>query len=435
MSSLIKFENCEFNEHEYIEFLRLLASESKFLQNGGDHVAQETLAANHVIARLQPYINMGLIKCTKYEYVEGRANLIIEYGDMSEDCKTLTFAGSHFDVVPADPSAWDFDPFQLSVEGDKLRFRGSTDCLGHVALTTILLEELAKNNVQLKYRFVVVFIADEEVGKNPDVGVLHLDRDGHLDHIKGGSVYWIDASDAEPVLATGSAIAWELKVTGKKAHTGFLHHGVNPLPIAMEATKAIVQEFNRLCPRSEKDDEYNFKAHSNMKPTIWSMPEGSSANQFSDWCKVTGDVRMTPFLDPFTVKDQICKFVENLRVEDLPKWHDHFDTSCGKGDEKVTAKLEFKWVFGPYCGVAVSKESKGWDMIVKATEQFHGSCKGCSDLGALPLVREMKDAGIDIQIIGYGVTKAYHANNEYCTISGMRKGFNILKTLLEIANE
>lgn len=32
----------------------------------------------------------------------------------------------------------DFDPFTLSIEGDKLRGRGTTDCLGHVALLTEL---------------------------------------------------------------------------------------------------------------------------------------------------------------------------------------------------------------------------------------------------------------------------------------------------------
>jgi acetylornithine deacetylase/succinyl-diaminopimelate desuccinylase-like protein len=55
-------------------------------------------------------------------------------------------------------------------------------------------------------------------------------------------------------------------------------------------------------------------------------------------------------------------------------------------------------------------------------------------LGAVPLVKEMQDLGIDIQIIGYGNKNAYHANNEYCTLSGMEKGFNILSTLLQMAN-
>ena len=82
-------------------------------------------------------------------------------------------------------------------------------------------------------------------------------------------------------------------------------------------------------------------------------------------------------------------------------------------------------MFGPYCGIACDNKSKGYEMIKSATLEHHGSCKGCSGLGAIPLVKEMQDIGIDIQIIGYGDNVAYHANNEFCTLSGMNKGFNI----------
>ena len=37
------------------------------------------------------------------------------------------------DVVPANPENWQRDPFKLTVEGDQLFGRGTTDCLGHVS--------------------------------------------------------------------------------------------------------------------------------------------------------------------------------------------------------------------------------------------------------------------------------------------------------------
>lgn len=48
----------------------------------------------------------------------------------------MSFVGCHMDVVTANPDSWTFDPFTLGVEGDQLRGRGTTDCLGHVALVT-----------------------------------------------------------------------------------------------------------------------------------------------------------------------------------------------------------------------------------------------------------------------------------------------------------
>eukprot|EP00959_Pyramimonas_sp_CCMP1952_P337099 7059058-Pyramimonas_sp.AAC.1 len=67
----------------------------------------------------------------------GRGNLIITYPG-EEGGPIMSFVGCHMDVVPANPETWDTDPFKLIVEGDKLIGRGTTDCLGHVALVTQL---------------------------------------------------------------------------------------------------------------------------------------------------------------------------------------------------------------------------------------------------------------------------------------------------------
>ncbi len=60
--------------------------------------------------------------------------------------------GSHMDVVHADPSKWERDPFTLSVEGDRLYGRGTTDCLGHVALLTQFFKRLAELRPTLNVR-------------------------------------------------------------------------------------------------------------------------------------------------------------------------------------------------------------------------------------------------------------------------------------------
>ena len=50
-------------------------------------------------------------------------------------------------------------PFLLLLQGDKLYGRGTTDCLGHVALITELFIQLAQKKPKLKYSVVAVFIA------------------------------------------------------------------------------------------------------------------------------------------------------------------------------------------------------------------------------------------------------------------------------------
>lgn len=430
MSSTGRTFPITFNETQFVELLRDLVSNSYYLQNGGGCVAQETLSANIVIDRLKPHIDAGLIKCNKIEYVKGRANLILEYGHGD---KTMAFAGSHFDCVPADPTQWTYDPFKLTVVGDKCYARSTTDCNCHIALETLILDQLATNNINLGYKLIVVMIADEEVGSDPEVGVLHLDKDGLLDEMKKGPVYWIDSADVVPVLASGTALAWKLRVNGKKAHTGFPLNGINPIPIAMDVTRMLCDKFHELYPLSEKDTEYNFSTHSNMKPTLWKMPEGASANQYSDWVEVIGDVRMTPFFNPFEMKVKMLEYAQSIDLHSLQKWHDGFVTNCNSSEKEYNATIDFQWIFGPYCGIAVDTKSEGYKLIKNATLEHHPTCTGCSDLGAVPLVSDMQKSGVDLQIIGYGVGSVYHGNDEYCTISGIKKGFNILKTLLERA--
>jgi acetylornithine deacetylase len=74
----------------------------------------------------------------------------------------------------------------LSIDGDKLRGRGTTDCLGHVALVTELFRKLAETRLPLKTTVVAVFIANEESAAVSGVGVDALVKDGLLDNLKPG---------------------------------------------------------------------------------------------------------------------------------------------------------------------------------------------------------------------------------------------------------
>lgn len=80
----------------------------------------------------------------------------------------------------------EFDPFSLSIDGDKLRGRGTTDCLGHVALVTELMKRLGETTPKLKSTVVAVFIANEENSAISGVGVDALVKDGLLNKLKDG---------------------------------------------------------------------------------------------------------------------------------------------------------------------------------------------------------------------------------------------------------
>ncbi|KAF6134122.1 hypothetical protein GIB67_013519 [Kingdonia uniflora] len=129
---------------------------------------------------------------------------------------------------PADGNesfAWnrEFDLFSLSTDGDKLRGRGTTDCLGHAALVTELMRKLGETQPKLKSNVVAVFIANEENSSVLGVGLDALVKDDLLNKLKQGPLFWIDTADKQPCIGTGGMISWKIKAEGKLFHSGLAH--------------------------------------------------------------------------------------------------------------------------------------------------------------------------------------------------------------------
>ena len=209
-------------------------------------VPQEELVANHVMESLGPYSleNGGTLKIEKVGFTEGRCNVIVTYAG-TEPGASIAFVGCHMDVVPANPETWDRDPFKLSVEGDKLFGRGTTDCLGHVALITEMMLQLAIKKPTLRRTVTVVLICNEENGMVENIGVDQLMSTGKIDHVKAGPVFWVDVADSHPCIGTAGSITWSIKANGKLFHSGLPHKGINALELANAAVAEVQSRFYR----------------------------------------------------------------------------------------------------------------------------------------------------------------------------------------------
>lgn len=152
-------------------------------------VPQENVVSDFVLAELEPYTTKhgGFVSVERVEFIPNRGNVIIKYlhPDFADSQKTLAFVGSHLDVVPANPEGWARDPFTLSVEGDKLYGRGTTDCLGHVALMTracfvpLCLYDGTWPELTVLYMYCrALYPAGEEQGAHQDAGRRGADRLG-----------------------------------------------------------------------------------------------------------------------------------------------------------------------------------------------------------------------------------------------------------------
>ncbi|GMH09219.1 hypothetical protein Nepgr_011059 [Nepenthes gracilis] len=421
----------ELRRDSFVALLTKLIGESKYVQNNPPElIPEEDRVVRHLLESLLPYSTTtggGPLIVKHVAYLPNRGNLIVEYPG-TVDGKIVSFVGSHMDVVTADPQGWDFDPFSLSIDGDKLRGRGTTDCLGHVALLTELMRKLGEAKPKLQSTVVAVFIANEENSAITGVGVDELVKNGLLKKLKDGPLFWIDTADKQPCIGTGGMIPWRLHVTGKLFHSGLPHKAINPLELAMEALKEIQLRFYKDFPPNSKEQIYGFATPSTMKPTQWSYP-GGGINQIPGECTISGDVRLTPF---YSVTDVIKRLQEY--VDDINSNIEKLDTRGPVSkyvlpDENLRGRLSITFDEA-MSGVACDLNSRGFHVLCKATEEVVGHVKPYSITGSLPLIRELQDEGFDVQTAGYGLTATYHAKNEYCLLSDMCQGYRVFASVI-----
>jgi acetylornithine deacetylase len=426
----------EFNEPRYLGLLKNLIGETKFLQNSPAQglIPQEDLAIKHIMEVLGPHSkeNGGVLEIEKVTFVENRGNLIIKYAGTGDG--VLSFVGSHMDVVPADPSGWDRDPFTMIQEGDMLYGRGTTDCLGHVALLTELLKNLAEVKPVLQQTIVVVFIANEENGAFKGVGVDQLDKEGYMECLKGGPLFWIDSADSQPCVGTAGNMQWSLTATGKLFHSGLPHKGINSVEMAMDAVNMLQQRFYADYPPHPKEKDYNYATPSTFKPTQIKCTPGS-LNQLPPETTVQGDVRLSPFYDVKDVKTSFEKYITEINADPtvLSAFGQHGSHSTYVlAEDGKKGVLEMTFIGDGENGIACNLESPGALAIRQATEATLGTVKPFAIGGSLPLVRELQDSGYDVQIAGYGFSSRYHADNEAVSLQNMRDAFKIVSKIVEL---
>jgi len=335
------------------------------------------------------------------------------------------------DVVPARREDWDWDPFKLTRDGDKVYGRGTTDCLGHVALLTQLFIHLAVTKPKLAVSVCAVFIANEENSMIEGVGVDALVKNGKLDHLKNGWGYWIDTSESQPCLGTASSIGWSVHAQGHMGHSGVPHKAINGLILGYQSVLEICSRFHRDFPPHPYEAEWKFNCCSTMKMTMVDMPPGA-INQIPAECTIKGDIRLTPFYKIADAKAKVEHYVKEINdnITSLPTCGPGFSYELGY----KRGQINLTWLGVPLSGVAVDVKSPGLKALEKATVEVQGECQPFSLTGSLPLIAEMKDAGFDLQMIGFGHSIVYHGTNEYVSVESMRKGYVVLSRVIEILN-
>lgn len=438
----------ELEKDSFITLLTKLVGEGKHLQNwpSGGYIPEEDRAAEHILDILRPFaendgpISMEHVHLNPQKHPK-RGNIILRYpANAPKDSRVVSFVGSHLDVVFANPENWERDPFVMTVEGDNIYGRGTTDCLGHCALLTNLFYQLATKKPDLQgLRVVGVIICDEEAGGSSGedmVGVEGLQRDKYLEDLVHGPMIWLDCADKQPNVGSGGMVQWQLTSIGKMGHSGFPHKAINAIELGNDALVSIQNDFYKNFPVHAKEKEYGFESTSSFKASRGFCPD-SSINQVPGKYTLQGDVRLIPFYritDAMKVlQDSVDRLNKTEELEKLQGNHGPDSKFVLYDDDKNVVqqgKLELKFLCDPVQGIACSLDSPGFTALAESTKKIIGHVQPLADTGTLPLVADLKDAGFDVQTVGYGVEDAYHADNEFARISDFQEGFKVLCNII-----
>ncbi|MBN2195461.1 MAG: M20/M25/M40 family metallo-hydrolase [Polyangiaceae bacterium] len=424
----------DLDRERFLRTLAELVHLGPHLVNSVDtgRVPREGLAADVVQRALASAVSRGLMSVDRVAApgYEERPNLVLTLPGSGHG--QVAFVGSHFDVVPADweREGWSRDPFTLTEEGGVLYGRGTTDCLGHVALLTELLRSLAERGTPPQQTVIVVLIANEESSPVTGVGLDYLATVGRLDPLAAGPVYWLDAADFGPTIGTGGVARWRLEVTGIPGHSGMPHQCVNALELGMAFVLSLGRWFAREFPAHADEARYGYLSPSSFKATVIDAPN-RGVSTIPGRVVVEGDLRATPFYSMPELTSSIAAHANALGrqlTQGAPP--PEYPAACTR--EGLPARLDFSWIGEATEGVACRLDSPALAALERAIRRRRGpnGVARTSMTAALPLVRALVERGMDVQITGFGCGRYYHAPNEQALLGDFADGFAILRDLV-----
>jgi acetylornithine deacetylase/succinyl-diaminopimelate desuccinylase-like protein len=114
-------------------------------------------------AFLEGILERDGLSVTRYDSAPGKVILVSRLKGSGSGAKPILLL-HHMDVVPADPSRWDVDPFAGEVKDGYIWGRGAMDMKGTGTLQLYAFLTLARQKVPLDRDIILMAVPDEEIG-------------------------------------------------------------------------------------------------------------------------------------------------------------------------------------------------------------------------------------------------------------------------------
>lgn len=323
---------------------------------------------------------------------EKRANFIARVNGTGQ--KPALLFGSHLDVVPADESRWQSDPFEPVEKDGRLYGRGSTDMKGGLVAAAAAITELVSEGATFKGDVIFSCTAGEETDS---CGVFRFVENNRTELEELAGIV-VPEPTSFTIVTAHRGMCW-LKVTtfGKTAHGSMPQLGINAV-LKMNKLLNLLDGF-----------EFTFEPDpvlGGCSMSINQITGGKAPNVVPDSCTISLDIRTVPSQSSAGIIDQVRSLCERLAADDEQFRYEittdrtveamQMDSECG-------FIREFRRVTGIDETVAVGYTTDG--------PQF-------AKLGA-PLV-----------IFGPGDSAVCHKPDEYIELADLEKGKEYYKRII-----
>ena len=196
---------------------------------------------------LQSLIESFGVAVKRYSYKDEsgteRPNLVAMYGNSPRTVWVI----AHMDTVSeGDRSLWEYEPFEATVDGDRIYGRGINDDGQDVIAGIYALKALKESGANLAYSYGLAIVADEELGSKYGIQKLIAEgifkKDDLIIVPDGGT-----ASGDEIEVAEKGILWLKISVKGKQVHASTPDKGVNAYRMAIrflaEADSALHSKF------------------------------------------------------------------------------------------------------------------------------------------------------------------------------------------------
>ena len=218
----------------------------------------------------------------RFEVRPGRPNVLARLRSGVKDPPLVLLA--HTDTVPKG-EGWTRDPFGGEIVEGRLYGRGACDMKSGLAVAMAAFEQAARRKVPLRRDLLLCATMDEE-GKEM-LGAIDLLERGVVG--KDTLIICTEPSNLEVVVAHKGVMWYEVEATGRNAHAGNPHVGVD----AIRAAAAFIQGFYGAVTSLPHEHERLGRA----AVTFGRINGGFKTNVVPDRARVEIDVRMVPPMD------------------------------------------------------------------------------------------------------------------------------------------